>query len=311
MTIAVLMATSMGALLAQHLWFCDLLANLRVQQCLSLVPVLSICLLVQQWRWAAIAGFCLLLHLPWFLDAFREGVRVRNSDTPTSDGLTVTMANVLTSNLRFDDILADAIQNRPDVLVILELSHGLADRLVKEIGPEYPHAIAKPMDDGNFGIGMYSRHPFIASEVFKLNTEVESIEATIDIRGRAHRIIATHPLPPIGDRGFKLRNDHLHEMARRIGFIDGGMTPSILVGDLNVTPWSPHFRSLIDKTGLRRAVDGFDATPTWYRIPRYPFGLTLDHALISTNLECVEHIVGPDIGSDHRSVTVKINSRLR
>jgi len=49
-----------------------------------------------------------------------------------------------------------------------------------------------------------------------------------------------------------------------------------------------------------------DVTPTWYRWPSFPFGLVLDHCLISKNVKCVSHEVGPDTGSDHRSVTVEL-----
>ncbi len=73
--------------------------------------------------------------------------------------------------------------------------------------------------------------------------------------------------------------------------------PVILVGDLNLTPWSPHLATFEQASHLRRAVTGWNLTPTWYRFPAFPFGLVLDHALISEHLICNRHQVGSDMGS--------------
>ena len=166
------------------------------------------------------------------------------------------------------------------------------------------------MDGGNFGIGLYSRHQIVESTVFTLNTEIESIDATISAHDKEYRIFATHPVPPMGSRGYRSRNDHLKQLAMLVRETEPDISEKriIVVGDLNLTPWSPHFAAFEQASGLRRASDGFSITPTWYRYPLFPFGLVLDHALISSGLSCVDHVIGPDIGSDHRSVTVTLVS---
>ncbi len=264
------------------------------------------CLAFRKWAWVAVTCCCLVIHIPWFLPATPS----TSSSRSQADPLTITVTNVLTSNQRYEDIFADVLSQNPDVFAVLELSSSLAEVLRSRCSDSYPHAIVRPMDRGNFGIGLYSRLPFEDSEVFTLNTEIESISAAIQHRGKRFRIIATHPLPPIGLSGFQLRNDHLAQLAFviRAETIQEPETPIVLVGDLNLTPWSPHFSRFENQSGLRRASERFSITPTWYRYPIFPFGLVLDHALVSNGVACSKYVVGPDTGSDHRSVTVALSS---
>ncbi|MCG8652771.1 MAG: endonuclease/exonuclease/phosphatase family protein [Pirellulales bacterium] len=290
-------------LLARSHWLADLCANLRVQQCLALAAALAVCLVARQWRWAVAVSFCLAIHVPWFLPAAPVETQVDAESEP----LTITFANVLTRNQQHEDIVADVLRSDPDMFVILELSHSLAKTLDAHVKDSHSHSVVRPMDRSNFGIGLYSRLPLEEYEVFTLNTKIESIAAKIRVNGKVHWIFATHPLPPIGRIRYRVRNEHLQQLAAKIReTVNDPSVPTILVGDLNLTPWSPHFDSFQETSGLRRATTGFDVTPTWYRFPAFPFGLVLDHALISEEVICQAHDVGPASGSDHRSVTVTL-----
>lgn len=290
--------------LAPYHWLAELLANLRIQQCLGLIALLCICIACRRWVSLAIICACLALHLPWFASAFPA----KNAIATNAEPLTITLANVLTSNERHDAIIADVLSQSPDFFVILELSFSLANALANRTGSSYPYSIVRPQDVSNFGIGVYSRHPIDESRVLTFGSEIESIGAKIRSPGGSCRVFATHPIPPIGAFQAQWRNDHLEQLAATIQEVKSkdSKTPIVLVGDLNLTPWSPYFEKLETSSGLHRASNRFNVTPTWYRYPSFPFGLVLDHALISDELKCVGHVVGQDIGSDHRSVSVKL-----
>ena len=297
-----LLATG-ATLLAPYHWVADLLANLRVQQVMAIIFFGAAFGVFRRWRWSAAMCGCLIVHLPWLL-AGGQATGIHNA---AEKSLKVMVSNVLTHNHRHDDVIADINDNSPDVVAILELSSALAAELESRIGVDYPHRIVQPMDDGNFGIGVYSRHPFEQAERFTLNTEIESIAVILSVDGSRYRFFATHPLPPMGKRNFELRNAHLDQLATRVR--DANVQealPTIVVGDLNVTPWSPHFSQFAKAAGLGRASGRFALAPTWYRYPRFPFGLVLDHVLVSKELHLIKHTVGPETGSDHRSVTVTV-----
>jgi hypothetical protein len=50
------------------------------------------------------------------------------------------------------------------------------------------------------------------------------------------------------------------------------------MGDLNVSPFSPHFQALLSGGNLKSAAQGFGWQPTW---PTFlpPAGIQIDHAL--------------------------------
>ena len=115
----------------------------------------------------------------------------------------------------------------------------------------------------------------------------------------------------MGPSLFAKRNDHLNQMAARIERFRGSMpeVPVVLIGDLNLTPWSPLFADFLDRTKLSRGQVGANFTPTWYRGRTFAQGLVIDHVLLDERLTSISHRVGSRIGSDHRSVTVKLAAR--
>jgi endonuclease/exonuclease/phosphatase (EEP) superfamily protein YafD len=79
----------------------------------------------------------------------------------------------------------------------------------------------------------------------------------------------------------------------------------IVMGDLNVTPWSPSFGRIIRDGDLANSLDGFGIQPSWpesnalIRIP-------IDHALIGPGLATTDRGTGPAFGSQHRSLHVTV-----
>jgi endonuclease/exonuclease/phosphatase (EEP) superfamily protein YafD len=301
----VLCVATLVTLFARVHWIADLFANLRMQQLIGLSATLLLCLLHRRPKATAIVAVLIVFQIPWFVSVSPQ----TDTNNPAKHAaLSITFANVLTKNKRHDEIIADLTSRNPDVIAVFELSSTLAAKLSTEISAAFPYALLRPQDRGNFGIGLFSKYPLREQEVFELNVPIESIAATVTTAGQDYRIFATHPLPPMGPSAFTDRNLHLDQLADRINTFRGQspQTPIVLVGDLNLTPWSPLFADLEQSSGLVRACEGIDVTPTWYRYPGFPFGLVLDHGLISEQLHCLSHVVGPDIGSDHRSVTLTL-----
>lgn len=79
----------------------------------------------------------------------------------------------------------------------------------------------------------------------------------------------------------------------------------VLVGDLNLTPFSPVFQRLLEQSGLWDTAILPAESPrtspfisTW-RLANTGLGLPIDHALVSAGIGIVSRRIGPDIGSDH------------
>jgi endonuclease/exonuclease/phosphatase (EEP) superfamily protein YafD len=305
-------AATMSSLLARSSWLAEILANLRVQQMIGLAILIAWSSILRRRRLAIVLAFCAALHLPWFVASSRARALDRLLDTSVqTPDLTVTSANVLIGNEQFEAVEEAILAPQADVLAVLELDSLLQSRLASRLPALYPHRHELPRDEDGFGIGLYSREPLQDLRVVDLGGIFRGLAARIVVRDHSYRIVAVHTMPPIGSGGAALRNEHLQRTAAFVRELEVQEPdcPVVLMGDLNVTPWSPHFRLLEDSSQLRRAARGSRLTPTWHCLPAYPFGLVLDHVLISDSLQCLRTAVGPPMGSDHRTITAELHFR--
>jgi len=218
--------------------------------------------------------------------------------------LRVVTANVLRGNPDSERLVEWLRHERPDVFVILELDARFRDQL-QLLATDYPYRVELPRAD-NFGIGLYSRHPLSAHETRPMwGGLTPAILATVDVPAvGAVALLATHPLPPVGRNASDSRNATLLADAEWIARQSG---PKLLAGDLNITPWSPHFQDLLMRSGLRDSSRDFSLQPTWPSLA-WPFRIPIDHVLVSDDLTVVAHRLGPDVGSDHRPVLVEVRA---
>jgi len=81
--------------------------------------------------------------------------------------------------------------------------------------------------------------------------------------------------------------------------------PWIVGGDFNLTPYSPVFRQLLDESGLQETRPRGAWAPSW-RADFWPLAMRIDHVLVTRELCAEPSEVGPEIGSDHRPVRVRL-----
>ena len=114
------------------------------------------------------------------------------------------------------------------------------------------------------------------------------------------QLLATHPLPPISVDYARLRDEQLARIGALAAGLDG---PLLLLGDLNITPWSHPYRRLMRDSGLSDGATGFGVQPTW-PAGKPPLWIPIDHTLHSEAVVVLDRRVGPDLGSDHYPVIV-------
>ncbi len=127
-----------------------------------------------------------------------------------------------------------------------------------------------------------------------------SILAEFDLRGNRFFLIGTHAVPPTSSEYAAMRNKHLSAISEIVARLDA---PVLLLGDLNVSPWSYHFGQLIRESGLRDGSRGHGIQPTW-PVHMFPLLIPIDHCLYSPGIDIVNKMVGAHVGSDHYPVIV-------
>lgn len=187
----------------------------------------------------------------------------------------------------------------PDVLVLEEVTPEWPERL-SHLESTHPHRILEVRDD-NFGIGLFSKMPLREPEIVYVGSAVvpSIVSAVVFPEGALH-IFATHPPPPGGPETTAWRDDQLRRIPR---FLSDYPPPLLLVGDLNITPWSCHFGRLLRKAGLHDSERGWGYQPTW-PAGNPIFWIPIDHCLYSDGIEILGREVGPNVGSDHYPVIV-------
>jgi endonuclease/exonuclease/phosphatase (EEP) superfamily protein YafD len=281
-------------------WGFELTTHFPVQYTLVLGGFALILLALRRWRWSMLFGAFALLNLTFLVPAFQED----DPATPATAGHQITLraliANVNAENRDFQrirDLIATA---DPDLVVLLEATPWLLDRL-RDLGERYRHRVAEPRDD-LFGIALFSRHPLAQSQIVRFGDPASppAIVATITAGARPFTLIGAHPWPPVSADLAEGRNRQLRALAARVRQSQG---PVLVLGDLNLSPWSPWFARLLADSGLRDSRRGRGLQPSW-PVDWPPLWIPIDHALFSEGI-CIRHrAIGPAIGSDHYPVIV-------
>jgi len=271
--------------------------------------------LASHWQWLYLSGLILactiasfndrrlvlwLLALPLFwLTASAPTSDVGYEKPPNARVLTIVSANVNLENRDTTSLVRWLAEAKPDALVLQEVSPEYAKKLDALLGFPFRHLV--PRNDP-FGIVVLSRFPITHVQTVKDEDGIEHIDALIDWNCKQIRLTAWHPMPPISQYDHTKRNHQLLALAKKA---KASGQPAIVAGDFNATPWSSAF-SKLDQAGLRRASG---LTPTWPAVGRGWMGIPIDHVLVTSQWSIVEREVGPNLGSDHLPVLVRIALR--
>ena len=282
------LGTALG-FLARFWWVFDLFSHWRAQYFIALALATALFVPLKRRRTAACCAVLAALNLFTILPLYFGGTHGDGGQT-----LRVTLSNVYTHRgdpVRTLEVLREL---RPEIIVLLEISEQWTEAL-EPLHKTHPHYREVPLEN-NFGIGIYSVHPFLSIETLYLaQSKQPSFFAVVDTPLGPVTVIATHTLPPMSGRYSALRNAQLSDVADLAAATQG---PVLLIGDLNVSPWSPYFKDLVRQSGLLDSARGNGIQPTW---PTYnpAFFIPIDHCLHSPDLAVRKRFTGPATGSDH------------
>ena len=291
---AVICAVTLFGFAGRLWWVFDLFSHFRVQYLLS-ISLIILLLVGKRFRASAVFGLFAAINLACILPYYFSP----NPEAVNTPRLRAISFNVNTANEQFDLVKHFIIEQKPDVILLMAVNAAWVKAL-EEIRELYPYQKSEPRED-NFGIALYSRLSFATCEIVYLGRAgVPSIVGEFDVEGERLTIVGTHPLPPISDVYSAFRNDQIEAVSVYLTSVSG---PKILMGDLNTSPWSGHFRRLLATAGLRDSSMGRGIEPTW---PTYKMWMRIpiDFCLVSEEVTVVDKRLGEDLGSDHFPVIV-------
>ena len=237
--------------------------------------------------------------------------------------LTVMTLNVLYENQAHGDLVAAIMAEDPDLVALQELEPDAAADLVRALGRRYPHHTFQPVSES--GAGVLSRYPLRDVVAFQLS----------DGRHWAQRMAVDGPSGPLTLINVQLPLPRLVWSERRLGplglptgydaeprsaeirhlcdLVDGVDGPVLMMGDFNMSEYSPDYRRIRARLGDAYRAAGWGFGHTFPRLGAFPRRLPapwpvlrLDYVWHSPELRPVSAHVGPSGRSDHHPVVVRL-----
>lgn len=294
--------------LSGWLWPAELLCHFRLELGLALALLSGSGLIVQAWR-PAILTLLLALFAVWPALPL-----VLPADEPAPAGGSLRMASVnLLWGTELDLPLLDWLEReQPDVVFFCEIDPRRKELIARLAGLGWPHQHLIPgedaWDDDTWGRALVSKRPIHG---FQVQEPGSLLDGVVEFEGRPLRVIGAHPMRP----------GYMHDTARRnvtlarLGELAAGSPAVVVLGDLNVTQFSPRWDELLEGGRLSDTRRGRGLMGSWRvqipklgwkpPLPRRP----LDHVLLGDDLVVVDRRLGPDLGSDHLPVVADVGWR--
>lgn len=263
---------------------------------------LFICL--REWTLTFCVGlatvFLLFLTQPWNLVAL---------GSPPDDNLArlkVLSWNLHSVNPNLSQIAALIRREDPDILVLIEVRPGLLDEL-DSVTRDYPCVFSIPSWGGH-GIAILSRIPDTQFEIeeFEFPIQPAIVSSLPVVSGDSPlQIVALHTLSPLPPWRRAIRDRQLDAF---LAWSEKQKSPLCVCGDLNITPWAPAFRRLV-QSGFQDSRLGAGNCATWPS-GLGMFGIPIDHALSKNGCQILNRRVLADApGSDHRAIVFEVAYR--
>ncbi len=199
--------------------------------------------------------------------------------------------------------LLDLLQAEdPDVVLLIELRPAMYARLAPALERRYPHRYVQPRP-GYFGIGLFSRLPLAGARHFDLDyPDAPAIAARILTARGALTFVGVHLDWPVTPASVSGRNRQLAALGAYLAGLEG---PTVLAGDLNLTPWPARFVRLLETANLRDPARRRLLRNTWPSLAP-ALGIAIDHCLVTPGVAVAGFRVGAAFGSDHRPLIVDL-----
>jgi endonuclease/exonuclease/phosphatase (EEP) superfamily protein YafD len=285
-------------------WLCDLFSHFRVQYAVLGAMLAVIFGATRRPALATISVAAFLANLPPIIPQFVPPA-IAAADTRSAP-LRVLAFNVFKYSHEYQRMVQFVSEESPDVLILFEVTPAWAQAL-DALQAHYAYRWVHPGDDAS-GIAVLSRRIPLESQVIDLGGNgVPSLLFTVPDPGGDLTFVAAHLSWPFGTRLAGIRNAQLAALARLAREHRGAFA---IVGDLNVTPYSPRFQQLLRDGGLHNCAEGVGPRATW---PAFvvPLLIQIDHCLANAQVNASDFRVGRFLGSDHYPISFELRVQAR
>ncbi len=274
-----------------------LLADLRIQFFVTSVFLLASALVVSRSSLVLVLTFvAFMANAAPVLPQITVRAAEATPDGPTLNGMVL---NLLFGQAPPERVAGVIEEWQPDIIAFTEINRETDAQYGALLRERYPFT-ASSGRIGTKELRIFSRYRLSDVAVRREGVASPVVTATVNALGAEWRMIAFHapsPLFRVGSRDIALKK--VAEIAR------SEKAPYFVAGDLNVTPWSPVFADMLAEGELKDSGLGHRIDNTWL-MRQVPFGLPIDHVLVSKDISVAERAVSSPVGSDHRALFARL-----
>ncbi|MBX2824557.1 MAG: endonuclease/exonuclease/phosphatase family protein [Gammaproteobacteria bacterium] len=294
------------SLLSGQAWLADLASHFRLHYVVGITLLLWPAIALRSRLAALLLAVALGFHLYALvmfegetIDARSSTSRNSTSQHSTTQGstaiahFTLLVTNLKVSNRDYSGVAGKLRELDADAIIVVELTPPMQAHLATAIDYPYYHGIALP---GANGVGIFSRLPFLDRELPDFNVPATpALRVVQEIAGTRVQLVGVHPLAPMTPTMYAARNRQFAGIAQFAREQSGAL---VIAGDFNSTPWSNHFRQLLEQSGLDAAHHQYGLKGTWPGCTPL-LSIPIDHVLTSGEVRVTSKRVVEIPGSDH------------
>ncbi len=298
-----LIVSNVLSLFAAHHWFFDLFVNFKIQYLAGSVFLFALCIGYKRFYNAGLMGILAIGLFVQIQMTYTKPWQMHGPDVTAN--FKIAQYNKLYFNDNYDGIgqwLRDPA-NDFDVVIINESRPETIEPL-QAFKDVLPYQFPATQDERFGDISILSKYPITVTPLIMPIMERMHAGSKIIVQKPGLEPVALyayHAQVPIGGKAAARRNEEMRMMADFVH--DSKDRNVILMGDWNLTPWSPHFQDVLKRSGLNYQNYGLIPQVTWPSFALLPFlKIPIDHVLFNDKLTLVSIRRGPSNGSDHHSL---------
>ncbi len=278
-------------------WLFDFMANYRAHLAVVLVIVALVYALLFSRAMGLIFGAVALVNilvvLPLYTDSPAEA-------TDPEGGFTIVSFNVAQRASLRDATFRWLDNVEADLILLADATEPwIAD---EEYADRYSSQIALP-PDRTYGITVYSDEAVNAELIRVSSARDYAVRIETSIDDQPIVVYAVQSRSATNATDADLRDEYLTDIAR---LARDETVPTVVVGDLEASPWSHVFRYLESEADLTNSLRGYGIQATWPANRWAFFRIPMDHLLHSSELTTVDRYMGPSLGVEHRPIVVRL-----
>ena len=282
-------------------WYLELFSHFKLQYTLLFIGLFVAFLCLKQ-NGRAILSLLFALICLSAIAPYIPATKYTEASESSSASLRLMFYNMWVGNTKYDAIAQMVKTEDPDVLILAEVA-GIAYKSLKErLSADYPYSDFQTGPTTYLDVAFFSKkEPTFVKVVYSKKDRIPVLRIGFNSGEKDFVVYGVHTSAPLSSDKARSRDEQLMDLVQNI---KDEVKPTIMLGDLNITPWSPVFKRFISDSGLVEARLGRGLMQSWSlglpAISRIP----IDHALSTEGIDVVGMRIGDSVGSDHSPVIV-------